>query len=105
MSSNGSGAEIGIAHLPMRADFGRSSRRQYLAEIEHGDAMADVEDQVGMMFDHQHARAGLRDRQNERTEASDLLRRESGRRLVEQQEGRTQHQRARDLGETQLAVL
>src|SRR5260370_440445 len=41
----------------MRADFGRSSGRQYLAEIEHGDVMADVEDQIGVMFHHQHARA------------------------------------------------
>ena len=58
-----------------------------------------------MMFHHQHAGTGLCDRQDERAEPTDLLGRESGRRLVEQQEGRAQHQGARDLREAQLAVL
>ena len=38
-------------------------------------------------------------------QAPDLLDRQSGGRLVEHQEGRPQHQRARDLHEAQLAVL
>src|SRR4029077_20880087 len=49
-SRSGSAAEIGIDHLPMRADFGWGSGRQHLAEIEHGDVVADVEDQIGMML-------------------------------------------------------
>ena len=58
-----------------------------------------------MVLDQQHAGAGLCDRHDERAEPTDLLGRQSGRRLVEQQEGRAQHQRARDLDEAQLAVL
>ena len=89
----------------MRADFGRSSGRQYLAKVEHGDVMADVEDQIGVMFHYKHAGTGPRDRQDERAKPLDLLGRKSGRRLVKQQVSRAHHQRASDLGEAQLAVL
>ena len=47
----------------------------------------------------------LRDLDQQRAEPPDLLGREAGRRLVEQQEGGAQHQGARDLDEAQLAVL
>src|SRR5215510_5582522 len=90
-------AEIGIDHLRMRADIGRSSGRELLAEIEHGDVMADVEDQVGMVLHQEHAGAGLGDLDEERAEPPYLLGREAGGRLVEQQEGRTQHKGAGDL--------
>src|SRR5260370_33045483 len=65
-SSNGScredsGAEVGTHHLPMRTDLLRRPRRQHLAEIEHGHAIADVEDQVGMVLDQQHRGAGAAD--------------------------------------------
>src|ERR1700732_1434054 len=105
MSSSGSSAEIGIDYLPMRADFGRGPGRQRPAEIEHGDVVADGEDQIGMMFHQQHADAGPGNRQERPAEPPALLRRKSGRRLVEQQESRSQHQRASNLREAQLAVL
>ena len=89
----------------MRADLGRRAGRQHLAEIEHGHAVADVEDQVGMMLDQQHAGAGAADRLDQRAEPPDLLGRQAGRRLVEHQAGRAQHQGAGDLDEAQLAVL
>ena len=55
--SSGSAAEIGTDHLLVNADLGRRAGGQFAAEIEHGDLVADVEDQIGMMFDQQHARA------------------------------------------------
>src|SRR5262249_60079045 len=61
----GSAAQIGIDHLPMRADFGGRPSRQHLAEIEHGHMMADVEDQIGMMLDHEDAGAGSGDRRQQ----------------------------------------
>jgi hypothetical protein len=57
----------------MGADFGWGSGRQHLAEIEHGDVVADVEDQIGMMLHQWHAGAGLSDRQEQRAEPPDLL--------------------------------
>ena len=67
----------------MGADFGRGPRRQHATEIEHGDVVADVEDEVGVMLHQQHAGAGLRDRQEQRGEPPDLLGLQSSRRLVE----------------------
>ena len=99
------GAEVGTDHLPVGADFSRRAGGQLLAEIEHRHAIADVEDQVGMMLDQQHASALAADRLDQRTEPLDLLGRQAGGRLVEHQESRPQHQGAGDLDEAQLAVL
>src|SRR5262245_40469819 len=50
-------AQVGMDNLAMRANLGRRSRREHLAQIEHGDAVADVEDQVGMVLHQEHPRA------------------------------------------------
>ncbi len=89
----------------MRADLGRGSGGEHLAEIEYSDVVANVEDQVSMMLYQQHAGASLCDLDEECAETPDLLGREAGRRLVEQQEGGAQYQAARDLDEAQFAVL
>src|SRR5271169_1696544 len=105
MSSRGSAAEVGTDDLPVCADLGGGSSGEFAAEIQHGDAVADVEDQVRMMLDQQDAAAGLPDRLDERPKARDLVGGEAGRRFVEEQEGRAQHERAGDLHEAELAVL
>src|SRR5450631_4326039 len=53
--SKRSRSEIGNDHLPMRADLGRRAGGQHFSEIAHGHAIADIEDQIGMMLDQQHA--------------------------------------------------
>src|SRR5271165_7614283 len=105
MSSRGSAAEVGTDDLPMCADLGGRSSGKFAAEIQHGDAVSDLEDQVRMMLDQQDPAAGLLDRLDERPEARDLIGREAGGWFVEEQEGRAQHKRAGDLHEAELAVL
>src|SRR5271156_1837980 len=73
MSSRGSAAEVGTDDLPVCADLGGGSSGEFAAEIQHGDAVADVEDQVRMMLDQQDAAAGLPDRLDERPKARDLV--------------------------------
>src|SRR5450631_3003243 len=68
--SRGSRPEIGNDHLPVRADLGRRAGGQHFPQIEHGHAIADVEDQIGMMFDQQHAGARPADRLDQRAEAA-----------------------------------
>jgi len=41
----------------MGADLFRRAGGQHLAEIEHGDAIADVEDEIGVMLDQKNAGA------------------------------------------------
>src|SRR5450756_717890 len=101
----GSGSEIGNDHLPMLADLGRGSGRQYFSQVEHRHVIANVEYQVGMMLDQQHAGTRTANRLDQYAEAADFFREEAGRRFVEQQKRRAQHQRAGDLREAQLAVL
>src|SRR3954447_22019720 len=91
---SGSAAEIGTHHLAMGTDLGRRPGGELAPEIEHGDAVADVEDEVGVVLDEQDAGAPRRDRLHRRAEPLDLAGREPGRGLVEQQEARPQHQRA-----------
>src|SRR5262249_38942950 len=74
--------EIGGDHVAVRADSGGRAGGQRLAEIEHGDVVADVENQVGMMLDQQHAGAGPRNRLDQRAEPLDLVDRQAGCRLV-----------------------
>src|SRR5580693_933641 len=105
MSSRGSAAEVGTDNLPVCADLRGRSSGEFAAEIQHGDAVADVEDQVRMMLDQQDAAASLSDRLDENPEARDLVGGEAGRRFVEEQEGGAQHERAGDLQEAELAVL
>jgi len=57
MSSRGSAAEVGTDDLPVYADLGGRSSGKFAAEIQHGDAVADVEDQVRVMLDKQDAAA------------------------------------------------
>src|SRR5258708_1169735 len=97
ISSRGSGAEIGTHHLPMRADLRRRARRQNLAEIEHGHAIANVEDQVGVVLDQKHRRAFAADGDDQGAETPDLVRRQAGRRLVQHETGRAQQQGASDV--------
>ena len=78
---------------------------QLAAQVQHGHMIADVEDQVGMVLDQQHAGAALADLLDQLAQPPDLVGRQAGRRLVQQQERRMQHQRAGDLHEAQLAVL
>src|ERR1700722_1600501 len=94
MSSRGSAAEVGTDNLPVCADLRGRSSGEFAAEIQHGDAVADVEDQIRMMLDEQDAAAGLPDRLDERTEARDLVGGEAGRRFVEEEDGRAQHAHA-----------
>ncbi len=58
-----------------------------------------------MVLDQQDAGTAAADRLDQRGQALDLVARESGGGLVEQQEIRLQHQRPRDLDEPQFAVL
>src|ERR1700736_6596197 len=50
-----SGSEIGNDHLPMQADLGRRAGRQHFSQVEHSYAITNIEYQVGMMLDQQHA--------------------------------------------------
>src|SRR5271154_769615 len=105
MSSRGSAAEVGTDDLPVCADLGGRPSGKFAAEIQNGDAVADVEDQVRMMLDQQDAATGPPNRLDERPEARDLVGGEAGGGFVEEQEGRAQHERAGDLHEAELAVL
>ena len=58
--SRGSAAEVSTDHLLVNANLGRGAGGQRAPEIEHGDLIADVEDQVGMVLDQQHAGAARR---------------------------------------------
>jgi hypothetical protein len=68
----------------MRSDFGWRSSRKQSTEIKDCDVVADVEDQIGMMLNHEHAGARLSDCQEQSAKALDLLRREAGCWLVKQ---------------------
>ena len=58
-----------------------------------------------MVLDQQHADAEPADRGDQRPQQLDFVARQPRRRLVEQQEGRIEHQRAGNLQEAQFAVL
>src|SRR5712664_1200391 len=90
-ASSGSGAEVSTDHLLVDANLGRRSGGQRVAEIEHGDLIADVEDQVGMMLHQQHAGSAPADRLDQRGQLFDFVAGKPGRGFVEQQEIRLQH--------------
>src|SRR6516162_2335367 len=49
----------------MRSDFGWRASRKQSTEIKDGNVVADVEDQIGMMLNHEHAGARLGDCQEQ----------------------------------------
>src|SRR5712671_5251242 len=79
-------AEVSTDHLLVNPNLRRRSGGQRAAEIEHGDLIANVEDQVGMVLDQQDAGTATADRLDQRGQALDLVAGESGGGLVEQQE-------------------
>src|SRR6185436_135619 len=97
--SRGSAAEVSTDHLLVNANLSRGAGGKRTPEIEHGDLMADVEDQVGMVLDQQHAGAAGADRLDQPGQSLDLVVGKAGGGFVEQQEIRIEHQRAGDLDE------
>jgi len=89
----------------VNANLGRGAGGKCTPEIEHGDLMADVEDQVGMVLDQQHTGAAGADRLDQPGQPLDLVIGKAGGGLIQQQEIRIEHQRAGDLDEAQFAVL
>ena len=67
--------------------------------------MTDVEDQVGVVLHQQDAGATGADRLDQPGQSFDLVAGKARGRLVEQQEIRIEHQRARNFDEAQFAVL
>jgi len=66
------------------ANLGRRARGEHAPKIQHRDLVADVEDQVGMMFDQQYGGAAPADRLDQRPQAFDLVAGQTRGRLVEQ---------------------
>jgi hypothetical protein len=74
------------------ADFRGRPGGKFAAEIEHGDAVANIEDQIRVVLDQEDAVASLPDRPDERPEAHDypaaldyltlLLEEKAARRLI-----------------------
>ena len=89
----------------MRSDLLRPTRREHPAKVEEGDAVADIEDQIGVVLHQEHPRALPADGDDELAQPFDFIDGQSRCRLVQQQKGRTQHQRTRNLHEAQLAML
>ena len=67
--------------------------------------VANVKNQVGVMFDQQHAGALMADRLDQGAQSKNFVGGQAGRGFVQQKKARMQHQRAGDLHEAQLAVL
>ncbi len=75
-----------------------------LAEVEHGDRVADAHDDVHVVLDQDQRDAMVADLADDRHQLLDVGRGEAGGRLVEQQELRIESQSAADLEQALLAV-
>src|SRR5437870_641002 len=75
------GSHVGLAHRRIRRHAGIRPFRQYLAALKHGDGVADVGDDLHVVFDHQHGAAG-RHGLDQVLDAVDILVAHALRRLV-----------------------
>ncbi len=89
----------------MCSDLRGRPGRKFTTKIQHGDAVADVEDQVHVVLDQQDPTAGRYDLLDERPKAGYLIGREAGGWFVEEPESGAQHECAGDFHEAELAVL
>src|SRR3954447_13118061 len=74
---------VGLAHPRIAADGVVAPFGEHLAALEHGDAVAEIRDDVEVVLDH-HDRAALGDAADELGDLADILVRHAGHRLVEQ---------------------
>src|SRR5437763_6199594 len=98
------GSEIRSDNVRVLLHVARRSLRDQLAEIEHGDAVGDVNYQAHVMLDKQHGDAGARYLAQQRRQARCLIATETRRGLVQQQELGFCPERAGDFEEAFLSV-
>src|SRR6185436_17772387 len=103
LSTSASVAKVDLPGARVRDDLGAAALDDHLAEVEHGDALGEVERHVHVVLDH-HDGDITRDGADEVEDVATLLDREPGERLVEQQEPGLLSQRHGDLDPAALAV-
>src|ERR1700694_3549526 len=103
-SRSGALAQVGFDHPLVAAHDLGSAFRDLLAVVEHDDPLRYSHDDLHVVLDHEDREALLAQPLHELHQLGLLLRRESGRRLVEQQQLRVRGQRPGDLEAALLAV-
>src|SRR3712207_5046108 len=93
------GSHIGLAHTRIGADRLIGPLGEDLAPREHRDPVAEIGDDVEVVFDHEH-RAVPRDTADELDDAADILMAHAGHGLVEEEKGRLERQRRGNLERT-----
>ena len=93
------GAEIGLAHLRIGADPGGWSVRDARARVEHVDVVGDLHDEGHVVLHDDDRDPGLRDPPEQPPEVRGVLVPETGRRLIEKEDGGTDGEGAGDLDE------
>ena len=88
-----------------RAHFGRRPVLDHPPDVERRDAVADAEDEIGVVLDQQHADARIADGAQQPAEMLDLRSGQATGRFVEQDEARPQGEAACNLQEALLRML
>src|ERR1700742_5205948 len=97
-------AEIGLDDLRIALNVRRRALGDFLAEVEHRDAVADSHHQPHVVLDQQNRDAAALERSDGVEKRHALRHVHAGRRLVEQKHGRLGGQRAGDLQKTPLRI-
>ena len=103
-AARGRDAEVAVAHLVALRQVGGAAGQRDAADLEHDGLVGDAERHRGVLLDEHDGHALAVDLLDHLGELGDDPRRETQRRLVEQQHARRGHQRAADREHLLLAA-